>query len=53
MQEKKLFGFLMTLFIVTLLVSCIPQNDNKEITYIITQYGDYEDQQHMFYTIVD
>lgn len=34
------------------IISCA-KKEEKEITYTITQYGDYEDQQHMFYTIVD
>ena len=29
------------------------QKEEKENVYIITQYGDYEDRQHMFYTIED
>ncbi|MBO6114881.1 MAG: MBL fold metallo-hydrolase [Lachnospiraceae bacterium] len=53
MHKKRIILMLIAMSFVSFLISCTSKNDNKEITYTITQYGDYEDQQHMFYTIVD
>lgn len=48
---KRIFYILIMLCLISDLWGCSDNKDKK--TYTITQYGDYEANQHMFYTIED